>query len=118
MIRKKDIQQINNTVQQIEDKVDTLTSTTMWKAREYDKLVEALKSVSINVGKCYATFDENTMRYVVKIDYNVPQTVLYISDSGEAEFNTRFRAMNDLNLIPLNDLDAVKNAIDKAKKLN
>lgn len=111
MIRKKDFQQLNN-------KIDELTSTTMRKAREYDKLNEALKNITINVKKVYAAFDESTMRYVVKIDYNVPQSVLYIADDGEAEFNSRFKAMNDLRLIPLDDLDNVRNAIEKAIKLN
>jgi hypothetical protein len=117
MIRKKDIQQINNTVQQIESKVDTLTSKTMWKAQEYDRLMNALKCVKINIAKAYATFDEESMRYVVKIDYNVPQAVLYIADDGETELNSRFKAMNDLKLIPLDDLAKVQDAINKAIKL-
>lgn len=117
MIRKKDIQQINNTVQEIESKVDILTAKTMWKAQEYDKLMNALKCVKINVAKAYATFDEESMRYVVKIDYNVPQTVLYIADDGETELNSRFKAMNDLKLIPLDDLGKVQEAINKAIKL-
>lgn len=118
MIRKKDIQQINNTVQEIESKVDILTAKTMWKAQEYDRLINALKCVKINVAKAYATFDENTMRSVVKIEYSVPQTVLYVSDDGETELNSRFKAMNDLKLIPIDNLEVVQQAIIKAIKSN
>lgn len=111
MIRKKDIQQIN-------DKLDNFTSSIVRKANNYDKIMESLKSVIINVERAYATFDETSMRYVVKIDYSVPQSILYIGDDGEAELNTRFKAMNDLDLIPIDDLSRVVSAMLKANEEN
>lgn len=111
MIRKKDIQQIN-------DKIDNITQLTLVKANAHDRLRDALKRVRINVNKAYATFDENTLRYAVKIDYSVPQTVLYIGDDGEAEYNDRFKAMNELGIIPIEDLNLVVAAIEKAKNIN
>ena len=44
--------------------------------------------------------------------------MLYIEDDGEAALNERFRAMNELRLIPTNQLDQVQLAIERAKKLN
>lgn len=111
MIRKKDINGINS-------KLDSITGAMSKKAEAYDKEHKYLKDVKINIDKAYAFFDEKTLRYVVKIDYNVMPTTLYIDDDGEAIVNNRFRAMNELNLIPLEDLQKVSKAISNAAKLN
>lgn len=111
MIRKRDIQEIHN-------KLDTITDTTSRKALAYDREQEYLGEVQIRVEKAYASFDEKAMRYSVKIEYKVQPTVLYIDDDGEPTLNTRFRAMNKLNLIPLSDLDLIMEAVNKAKNLN
>ena len=111
MIRKKDINEINS-------KIDALSGPVMRKAVAYEREHDFLKEININIAKCSVVFDEKSIRYAVKIEYDFAPTMLYIEDDGEAALNERFRAMNELRLIPTNQLDQVQLAIERAKKLN
>lgn len=111
MVRKKD-------VEQIKDKLDSITGAALQKAIAYDTEQQYLKDIVVNVDRAIPLFDEKTFRYVVKITYKVEPTILYVDDDGEATLNNRFRAMNELNLIPLNDLQTISNAISRANTLN
>lgn len=111
MIRKKDIQAIDN-------KLDRLSSSVMEKATKYDREHDFLKQIDIRIDKAYAYFDETSLRYVVKIAYSIPETIIYVEDNGECVLNPRFKAMNELKLIPISELDKVANAINKVIELN
>lgn len=111
MIRKKDITEISS-------KIDALSGEVMSKANRYDREHGYLQDVDIRVEKAFAFFDESTLRHAVKIEFRVNPIVLYIEDNGECTFNPRLKAMNELGLIPISDLDIVSNAIAKAKREN
>lgn len=111
MVRKKDIKELN-------DKIDAISGTIIKKATAYDKDHDFLKEITVNVEKCNVFFDEKSLRYAIKIEYKIPPTVLYVDDNGETSFNSQLKAMNELKLIPINQLDSVINAIEKAKKMN
>lgn len=111
MIRKKDLDNINA-------RLDAISGSVMDKASKYSRQQELLKQFNIRVDKAYACFDERSLRFAVKIELKVPTITLYIDDDGESEFNPRFSAINELRLIPIEDLDIVAAAIEKAKKEN
>lgn len=111
MIRKKDINEINS-------KLDALSGQVIKKATAYDREHDFLKEIKVNIAKCSVIFDEKSIRYAVKIEYDFAPTILYIEDDGEATLNERLRAMNELRLIPTNQLDQIQFAIERAKKLN
>ena len=111
MIRKKDINEINS-------KIDALSGPVMRKAVAYEREHGFLKEINVNIAKRTEEIDEKSIRYAVKIEYDFAPTMLYIEDDGEAALNERFRAMNELRLIPTNQLDQVQLAIERAKKLN
>lgn len=111
MIRKKDIQAIDS-------KLDRLSESVIRKATKYDREHDFLEQIDIHVNKAYAYFDETSLRHVVKITYSIPETIIYVEDDGECVLNPRFKAMNELKLIPISDLDKVANAINKVKELN
>lgn len=111
MIRRREVKEIRA-------KLDTLTNTIASKAVAYDKSQDLLKDVQIRIAKAYPIFDENTLRYGIRIEYSVAPTTLYLDDDGETMVNCRFKAMNGLDLIPLEDLQLVSEAITKANTLN
>lgn len=111
MVRKKDINEINS-------KLDAISGTILEKANKYDREHSYLSDVDIRVAKAYAFFDEKTFRYAVKIELSVAPITLYVEDNGECAFNPRLKAMNELGLIPISDLDIVSNAIAGAIKKN
>lgn len=111
MVRKKDIKQIN-------DKIDAISGTIMRKATAYDRDHDFLKEITVNVEKCNIFFDEISLRYAIKIEYGISPTVIYVDDNGETSFNPKLKALNELKLIPIEQLDNIIHAIERVKKMN
>lgn len=105
-------------VKEIKKKVDALSKDILNKMLELENLKQQIECIGFRVGKTYATWDDKRLAYVVKIEYNMPTVTLILDENGEAMINDRFRAINMLGLIPIEDQDRIINQLGVAKRKN
>ena len=110
MSLRKDVKAIN-------EKLDQITSKTIWKAREYDRITEKLSQVKFNVSKC-TVFPQDDGSYGVLVTYNIPLVKVFFDGDGEPMRNERFVAMNELNLISIEDQKKILEKIREAEEKN
>lgn len=109
---------VRKDVKEIKEVVSKLSTSMSIKAMEYDKIKDFLKDIKIEVAKCNTLFDESRMEYIVKVEYKMPTITLTFDEDGDVMLNERFRAINSLDLISMDDMDRIADSIQRAKNLN
>ena len=108
---------VRKDVKTIIEKLDNVTSKTFKKAQEYEKMVQLLSNVKFEVSKC-TLFSQDDGSYGVLVTYNIPMVKVFFDGDGEPMRNERFVAINELNLISIQDQNKIAGKIKEAEVKN
>ena len=104
-------------IKEIKETLNKVTSEALNKSVMYDELNNYIEKVNINVQKVSLNYNQDGT-YNVKIDYSIPHILLSFDGDGNVIQNERFKAMNMLNLISIEDMMKISDYIENAKKKN
>ena len=107
----KDVKEIKK---QLNDLKSTLTSNIEAKAQKADEYDDYLSKIKLKV-KNVNEFYEEDGSVSLRINYEAPQIMLRFTEEGEPVFNELFKAINMLNLVDLDDMKKISDAIDAEK---
>ena len=107
---RKDVKTIN-------EKLDQITSKTMWKAKEYDRIMGSLSQIQFDLSKC-SLFLQDDGSYGFLVSYNIPVIKVFFDGDNEPIRNDRFVAINELNLISIGNQKIIAEKIQEAKEKN
>lgn len=92
----------------------TLVGESFTKSKKLNEVLEDLSNIQLKVKSITETVDYNG-RPVLKISYEIPQVFLVFDDEGNVQVNETFRAINDLDLIDMEDKMKLIEKINKKK---
>lgn len=110
MALRKDVKEIKQLLEQI-------SKDTLYKAKEYDKLIDLLKMLPVKISKIHTQINKD-LTYSVKIEYEIPSVEIKVDKNSYIPNNDSFKAINLLNLLSMEDAQKISKEIEKAKKLN
>lgn len=87
------------------------------KAKLYDNIMEHMNKIVIDVDKVNL-FVNNDGKIGVQVDYKVEPVKIFFDDNNNIIENSRFIAMNYLDLIPADGMKKVQVALTDAKRRN
>jgi len=85
------------------------------KARKYDEVCETVRNVRLKVKNIHSYVDEHG-RNAITVTYEPVVETIIVAD--EVVMSTeRFKAINELNLIPFSDMRRISAEIERLKKV-
>ena len=102
-------------VKEIKDTLNQVTKTALTKANLYEKQLELLSKIKIEVKKVSTVLNPN-LTTGIKVEYYIPPIQINIDSEGNVENNEMFKAINLLDLISFEDMGKISSEIAKAKK--
>lgn len=109
--------EVTNKLSNIESKINDLSNNTASKAKKYDELISFINEIKFDL-KNVSLFVNDYGSVGVKIDYTLPSIKIGFDEEGKIIKNNRFVAINQLNLISLEDMKKISNKIEEAKTKN
>ena len=95
----------------LEDLKSLQDPSVLEKARKYDEVKKHLSLLNFPISKVYRKIDDLGSEEIV-VEYASQKRKIRILDSGDAEFDPFIEAMNFLNLISLEDMMKIRDAIE------
>lgn len=90
-----------------------LAPATADKAKKYDEQCALLNEIHFTVKNIAPIQTLNGSQ--IKVVYGLESETISVSDDGSVQTSPTFKAINKLNLIPVADMIAIKEEIDKLK---
>lgn len=115
---RKEFSLMKEDVSYIKEQIGKLTDETIKKAKAYDELKKYLKHIKLDVKSANITFDTDEICYCIQINYHMPPVKIHIDRENNIERNETFIAINNLNLISLDDMIKISQKIEDIKKMN
>ena len=111
---RKDIKEIKETVDKINN---SIAKDTLQKLSKLEELEKNLSHISFKVKNIVEKYEEDGNKSL-KIEYIVEPIKLVFDANGEMFFDNKFYSINMLNLISFDDMNKIQKAINKISKEN
>jgi uncharacterized protein with GYD domain len=111
----KDIKDIKDTVNVINENVNSINEKTLQKSIKYDDVINKLKTIKIKVKRVYLYINDG--KYDVKVEYELPTNIIQVN-KDKVHQNEMFTNINTLNLISMEDMIKIAEKVEEAKIKN